>query len=75
MSKISRCLSTKFNGLKFFLARNHSGSERWMKIFPQSLHMALWEAEVNALGSSVVWKGGESSACPGRGNPICSPSS
>jgi hypothetical protein len=28
------------------------------EIFPQSLHMALWEAEVNALGSSVVWKGG-----------------
>jgi hypothetical protein len=28
------------------------------EIFPHSLHMALWEAEVNALGSSVVWKGG-----------------
>jgi hypothetical protein len=30
------------------------------EVFPHSLHMVLWEAEVNALGSSVVWRGGES---------------
>ncbi len=26
--------------------------------FPHSLQMMLWEAEVNALGSSVIWRGG-----------------
>ncbi|WP_318616107.1 hypothetical protein [Sporosarcina sp. YIM B06819] len=30
------------------------------EVFPHSLHTLLWEAEVNALGSSVVWRGGDS---------------
>ena len=30
-----------------------------MKYFPPSLHSMLWEAEVNALGSSLIWKGGD----------------
>lgn len=28
------------------------------EVFPLALHSMLWEAEVNALGSSVVWHGG-----------------
>ena len=28
------------------------------EVFPAVLHM-LWEAEINALGSSVVWNGGD----------------
>ncbi|NYF25813.1 hypothetical protein [Sporosarcina sp. JAI121] len=28
------------------------------EIFPRALHSMLWEAEINALGSSTVWKGG-----------------
>ena len=30
------------------------------EIFPGSLHTQLQKAEINALGSSVVWRGGES---------------
>ncbi|WP_342507022.1 hypothetical protein [Sporosarcina sp. FSL K6-2383] len=30
------------------------------EVFPQSLHTQLWEAEINALGSSIVWHGGDS---------------
>lgn len=30
------------------------------EIFPSSLHTQLQKAEINALGSSVVWRGGES---------------
>ena len=29
------------------------------EVFPPALHSMLWEAEVNALGSSVVWNGGD----------------
>ena len=29
------------------------------EVFPTTLHNMLWEAEVNALGSSVVWNGGD----------------
>lgn len=29
------------------------------EVFPLSLHRMLWEAEVNALGSSIVWRGGD----------------
>lgn len=29
------------------------------EVFPHSLQMMLWEAEVNALGSSVSWKGAD----------------
>ncbi|KAA0948579.1 hypothetical protein FQ087_16405 [Sporosarcina sp. ANT_H38] len=29
------------------------------EVFPITLHSMLWEAEINALGSSVVWHGGE----------------
>ncbi|MFJ7935136.1 hypothetical protein [Sporosarcina sp. NPDC096371] len=30
------------------------------EVFPSSLHTMLWKAEVNALGSSIVWRGGAS---------------
>jgi hypothetical protein len=30
------------------------------EVFPRSLHTQLLEAEINALGSSVVWRGGDS---------------
>ncbi|WP_203247910.1 polysaccharide deacetylase family protein [Sporosarcina beigongshangi] len=30
------------------------------EVFPQSLHTQLLEAEINALGSSIVWHGGDS---------------
>lgn len=30
------------------------------EVFPQSLHTQLQKAEINALGSSVVWRGGDS---------------
>ena len=30
------------------------------KYFPSSLHTQLQKAEINALGSSVVWRGGDS---------------
>ena len=29
------------------------------EVFPTTLHSMLWEAEINALGSSVVWNGGD----------------
>jgi len=29
------------------------------EVFPPFLHTLLWEAELNALGSSFIWKGGE----------------
>lgn len=29
------------------------------EVFPQQLHSLLWEAKVNALGSSFTWLGGE----------------
>ena len=29
------------------------------EVFPSFLHTLLWEAEINALGSSVKWTGGE----------------
>ena len=29
------------------------------EVFPVALHSMLWEAEINALGSSVVWRGGD----------------
>lgn len=29
------------------------------EVFPANLHSMLWDAEVNALGSSVVWNGGD----------------
>lgn len=29
------------------------------EVFPLTLHSMLWEAEINALGSSVVWNGGD----------------
>lgn len=29
------------------------------EVFPHFLHTLLWEVELNALGSSVQWKGGE----------------
>lgn len=29
------------------------------EVFPSTLHSMLWEAEINALGSSVVWDGGD----------------
>ena len=28
------------------------------EVFPLALHTMLWEAEINALGSSVTWQGG-----------------
>lgn len=28
------------------------------EVFPTSLHMLLWEVELNPLGSSFIWKGG-----------------
>lgn len=30
------------------------------EVFPHSLHTQLWKEEINALGSSVVWRGGDS---------------
>ena len=30
------------------------------EVFPQSLHTQLQKAEINALGSTVVWRGGDS---------------
>lgn len=30
------------------------------EVFPKSLQKQLWKAEVNALGSSFVWRGGDS---------------
>ena len=29
------------------------------EVFPTNLHSMLWDAEINALGSSVVWNGGD----------------
>lgn len=29
------------------------------EVFPHSLHTLLWEAEINALGSTFTWSGGE----------------